>query len=133
MSALPRISGQWWRWNLQNQFALLGHDLARHYWRDFLMSEAVAAVLGVGFGQMALHHMEATVMIGNTVPAMLLSRAGFERERCCADVPSSEGTSGPPPQHHKTRQVHVPAEAPQETHGQNGNTRHTAARLLTYR
>jgi [ribosomal protein S5]-alanine N-acetyltransferase len=61
-------------------FAILGYDLAREYWRRGLMSEAVAAVLRLGFEQMGLHRVEATVMAGNTASAALLGRAGFRRE-----------------------------------------------------
>jgi ribosomal-protein-alanine N-acetyltransferase len=68
------------RWNQENQFALLGYDLARPYWRGGLMSEAVAAVLRAGFERMALHRVEATVMTGNIASATLLGRAGFQCE-----------------------------------------------------
>lgn len=68
------------RWNRDNQFAVLGYDLARPYWRRGLMSETVAAVMRLGFERMALHRVEATVLTGNTASATLLSRAGFHRE-----------------------------------------------------
>lgn len=68
------------RWNEDNRFAILGYDLARDYWRRGLMSEAVAAVLRLGFAEMALHRVEATVMAGNTASAALLTRAGFSHE-----------------------------------------------------
>ena len=68
------------RWVQDSRFAILGYDLARDYWRRGLMSEAVAAVLRLGFEQLALHRVEATVMAGNTASAALLDRAGFRRE-----------------------------------------------------
>jgi ribosomal-protein-alanine N-acetyltransferase len=68
------------RWVQDSHFAILGYDLARDYWRRGLMSEAVAAVLRLGFEQMALHRVEATVMAGNTASAAVLGRAGFRRE-----------------------------------------------------
>jgi RimJ/RimL family protein N-acetyltransferase len=68
------------RWSQENRFAVLGYDLARRYWHRGLMSEAVTEVLRTGFGQMALHRVEATVMAGNTASAALLDRAGFARE-----------------------------------------------------
>jgi ribosomal-protein-alanine N-acetyltransferase len=68
------------RWNQDNQFAVLGYDLARPYWRRGLMSEAVAAVLRLGFEQTALHRVEATVMVGNIASAAVLTRAGFQPE-----------------------------------------------------
>jgi ribosomal-protein-alanine N-acetyltransferase len=68
------------RWNQDNCLAVLGYDLARRHWRQGLMSEAVAAVLRLGFEQMRLHRVEATVIAGNTASAALLNRAGFRRE-----------------------------------------------------
>jgi ribosomal-protein-alanine N-acetyltransferase len=68
------------RWNQENHFAMLGYDLARPYWHRGLMSEAVAAVVRVGFEQMELHRIEATVLTGNIASARLLQRAGFQRE-----------------------------------------------------
>jgi [ribosomal protein S5]-alanine N-acetyltransferase len=82
LPASPHIIGTcgYTRWDPDNRFAVLGYDLARPYWRRGLMSEAVAAVLRLGFEQMGLHRVEATVMAGNTPSATLLRRAGFERE-----------------------------------------------------
>jgi [ribosomal protein S5]-alanine N-acetyltransferase len=79
---LPRIIGTcgYTRWNQENQFAVLGYDLARPYWHRGLMSEAVAAILRFGFERMALHRVEATVLTGNTASAALLGRAGFQLE-----------------------------------------------------
>jgi len=78
----PHIVGTcgYTRWNRENRFAILGYDLARCHWRRGLMSEAVAAVLGVGFGQMALNRVEATVQAGNMASVRVLERAGFRRE-----------------------------------------------------
>jgi [ribosomal protein S5]-alanine N-acetyltransferase len=68
------------RWDTDNDLAVLGYDLARPYWGRGLMSEAVAAVLRLGFGPMALHRAEALVMAGNTASDAVLCRAGFRRE-----------------------------------------------------
>ena len=78
----PHIVGTcgYTRWVQDSHFAVLGYDLASAYWRRGLMSEAVAAVLRLGFEQLALHRVEATVMAGNTASAALLARAGFSRE-----------------------------------------------------
>jgi RimJ/RimL family protein N-acetyltransferase len=78
----PHIIGTcgYTRWNQENHFAVLGYDLARPYWRRGLMSEAVAAVLRLGFEQTVLHRVEATVMAGNTASAAVLTRAGFQLE-----------------------------------------------------
>lgn len=94
LPATPQIIGTcgYTRWDQGNHFAVLGYDLARPYWRRGLMSEAVAAVLQVGFGQMALHRVEATVMAGNTASATLLSRAGFRREGVLRERVLKRGT-----------------------------------------
>jgi len=78
----PHIIGTcgYTRWSQANQFAVLGYDLASRYWHRGLASEAVAAVLRIGFEQMAPHRAEATVLTGNTASATLLDRAGFQRE-----------------------------------------------------
>ncbi len=68
------------RWNHENRFAIIGYDLAAAYWRQGLMSEAVAEVLRFGFEQMELNRVEATVMTGNTASATLLLRIGFTQE-----------------------------------------------------
>lgn len=82
LPASPQIIGTcgYTRWDQDNHFAVLGYDLARPYWRQGLMSEAVAAVLQLGFGPMALHRVEATVITGNAASAALLYRAGFRCE-----------------------------------------------------
>jgi [ribosomal protein S5]-alanine N-acetyltransferase len=82
LPSAPHIVGTcgYTRWDTSNHFAILGYDLARPYWRQGLMSEAVAAVLRLGFEQMGVHRVEATVMHGNTASATLLHRAGFARE-----------------------------------------------------
>jgi ribosomal-protein-alanine N-acetyltransferase len=68
------------RWDRDNRYAVLGYDLARPYWRQGLMSEAVAAVLRWGFEHLALHRVEATTMLGNTASDAVLVRAGFHLE-----------------------------------------------------
>jgi [ribosomal protein S5]-alanine N-acetyltransferase len=90
----PQIIGTcgYTRWDQDNQFAVLGYDLARPYWRRGLMSEAVAAVLRLGFEQMTLHRVEATVMTGNTASSSLLRRAGFECEGTLRERMLKQGT-----------------------------------------
>ncbi|HET7017624.1 MAG TPA: GNAT family protein [Streptosporangiaceae bacterium] len=68
------------RWNTENRFAILGYDLARPYWQRGLMTEAVTAVLRLGFEQMDLNRVEALVMAGNVASITLLSRLGFSHE-----------------------------------------------------
>jgi ribosomal-protein-alanine N-acetyltransferase len=87
LPGVPHIIGTcgYGRWSQENQYSVLGYDLARPYWGKGLMSEAVAAVLGVGFEQMNLHRVEATVMTGNTASEAVLTRAGFQREGLLRD------------------------------------------------
>ena len=87
LPGVPHIIGScgYGRWNEENQYGVLGYELARPYWGQGLMSEAVAAVLRVGFGQMNLHRIEATVMTGNTASEKVLTRAGFLHEGVLRD------------------------------------------------
>lgn len=87
LPGVPHIIGScgYTRWSQENQYGVLGYELARPYWGRGLMSEAVAAVLGAGFGQMSLHRIEATVMIGNTASEKVLTRAGFQSEGVLRD------------------------------------------------
>lgn len=68
------------RWIRDHHFAILGYDLARPYWRQGLMSEAVRAVLAFGFDEMELNRVEALVMAGNTASVAVLRRMGFAQE-----------------------------------------------------
>lgn len=68
------------RWIRDHHFAILGYDLARRFWRQGLMSEAVSAVLRLGFDEMDLNRVEALVMTGNTASAAVLRRMGFAHE-----------------------------------------------------
>jgi ribosomal-protein-alanine N-acetyltransferase len=63
----------------------IGYDLARPYWRQGIMSEALHAMLDFGFTQMALHRIEAQVEPGNVASAALLNKLGFQREGLLRD------------------------------------------------
>lgn len=78
----PEIIGTcgYTQWNQDHRYAILGYDLARPYWGQGLMSEAVAAVMQLGFERMSLHRVQATVMAGNAASIRLLERAGFSHE-----------------------------------------------------
>lgn len=58
----------------------IGYDLARAYWRQGYMSEAVAAMLELGFDEMGLNRIEALVMVNNVASASLLRSLGFSNE-----------------------------------------------------
>jgi ribosomal-protein-alanine N-acetyltransferase len=68
------------RWSREHHFAILGYDMGRPYWGRGLMSEAVGAVLRLGFEQMRLNRVEATVLVDNSASIAVLARAGFQRE-----------------------------------------------------
>ncbi len=58
----------------------VGYDLARAYWSQGIMTEALRAVLRFGFGRVGLHRIQAHVMIGNTASDRLLEKLGFQLE-----------------------------------------------------
>jgi len=58
----------------------LGYALARRWWRQGLMSEAVAAVVAWALAQPTIYRVWATCDIDNVASARLLERVGMERE-----------------------------------------------------
>ncbi len=71
--------------NEQHARAEVGYKLARPYWRQGLMSEALSAVVGYGFGRMALNRVEALVDPRNTASWAMLEKLGFRREGILRD------------------------------------------------
>ena len=64
----------------RHQRVEIGYELHSDYWRQGLMSEAVAAVLAFCFDSLAVHRVEADVVEGNAASAALLKKAGFTLE-----------------------------------------------------
>jgi ribosomal-protein-alanine N-acetyltransferase len=58
----------------------LGYDLARAYWRQGIMTEALTAILKFGFEELGLNRVEALVMLDNTASVHLLHKLGFQEE-----------------------------------------------------
>ena len=58
----------------------VGFILARPYWRQGLMSEAVAALLDYCFDDLAMHRVEATIDPQNDVSIRFVQRMGFRCE-----------------------------------------------------
>lgn len=58
----------------------VGYDLAQAYWRNGIMTEALAAVLDLAFGTVGLRRVEALVMPGNVASVRLLEKLGFSDE-----------------------------------------------------
>jgi RimJ/RimL family protein N-acetyltransferase len=67
-------------WSLPHSHAELVYDLAPRYWRQGLMSKAVAAVLAWAFDAAGFNRIHAYVMDSNAPSQGLLERAGFQRE-----------------------------------------------------
>lgn len=58
----------------------LGFELARSYWRQGIMTEALEAIIGFGFNEVGLNRIQAVVMPGNEGSEKLLEKLGFHRE-----------------------------------------------------
>jgi len=58
----------------------VGYELAQAYWRQGIMSEALAAVCRFGFEVMELNRIQASVMPGNTASVRLLEKLGCINE-----------------------------------------------------
>jgi RimJ/RimL family protein N-acetyltransferase len=59
----------------------LGYSFARRYWGRGLATEAAAAFVEAGFGQMNLQTIHATVERGHVVSERILRKLGFELVR----------------------------------------------------
>lgn len=64
-------------WHLR---ASIGYELARSFWRTGIMSEALRAILAVGFNEMGLNRIDAVVLPANIASIRLLDKLGFEKE-----------------------------------------------------
>ena len=73
-------TGGYVAWNKMWYNAELGYDLARPYWGQGLMTEAVRAMIQFGFEHMGLNRIEAEVMPENIASIRFLSKLGFEEE-----------------------------------------------------
>lgn len=67
-------------WHLGRPFGAIGYDLARCYWRQGIMTEAIGALLHFGFEVRNLHRVEARVRLGNEASMRLLQRLSFQEE-----------------------------------------------------
>ena len=73
-------TGGYVAWNRLWYNAELGYDLARPYWNQGLMTEAVRAIIQFGFEHMDLHRIEAEVMPENSASVRLLHKLDFQEE-----------------------------------------------------
>jgi len=61
-------------------YAEVGYELARTYWSNGYMTEALTAMIGHGFEKMDLHRVEAQVEPPNEASKAVLRRIGFREE-----------------------------------------------------
>lgn len=59
-----------------------GYVLHKDWWRQGLASEAAAALVKFGFGELRAHRVWAHVFLGNTGSERLLQNLGFRYEGC---------------------------------------------------
>ena len=67
-------------WVRHDRRASIGYDLARPYWGQGIMSEAVRAMVDFGFKRMDLNRIEADADERNPASARVLAKIGFRRE-----------------------------------------------------
>jgi ribosomal-protein-alanine N-acetyltransferase len=60
--------------------AELGYELAKAYWRQGVMTEALKAIVVFGFETLNLNRIEARVMLENNASTQLLKKLGFQQE-----------------------------------------------------
>jgi RimJ/RimL family protein N-acetyltransferase len=64
-------------WHLR---ASIGYELSRQFWRQGIMTEALSAIIDLGFMEMGLNRIEAVVMPENIPSIRLLEKLGFHNE-----------------------------------------------------
>lgn len=64
-------------WHLR---ASIGYELARSAWRQGVMTEALKAIIELGFIEMSLNRIDAVVMPENNASIKLLEKLGFCNE-----------------------------------------------------
>jgi ribosomal-protein-alanine N-acetyltransferase len=65
--------------------ARIGYNLAYAHWGRGLATEAVRALVGLGFAQLQLHRIEATTNLDNTGSMCVLAKVGFREEGILRD------------------------------------------------
>ena len=58
----------------------IGYELARPFWRNGIMTEALREIIRFGFDKVGLNRIQATVMMANEGSVKLLEGLGFHQE-----------------------------------------------------
>lgn len=66
--------------NYKKKVGELGYELARPFWQQGIMTEAVRAAINYGVANLPLDRMEAWIMPENRASANLLLKVGFQSE-----------------------------------------------------
>lgn len=72
-------------WRKRHFCAEIGYDLAKAYWNQGFMTEALAEAIDFGFGSMKLNRIEALVHPHNLASIRLLEKLGFQNEGILRD------------------------------------------------
>lgn len=67
-------------YNHENKTAEVGYSLARSLWNNGLMTEALAAVLDMGFNELNLHRIEAQHESVNPASGRVMEKCGMRHE-----------------------------------------------------
>jgi ribosomal-protein-alanine N-acetyltransferase len=67
-------------WDKEAQGAEVGYELAKNFWRQGIMTEALQALLQFGFAEVGLQFVIAEVMLGNLPSKKLLEKLGFQNQ-----------------------------------------------------
>lgn len=67
-------------WGRAAHQAEVGYELAREFWRQGLMTEALSAILNYGFEVKNLQQVIAEVMVDNLASKQLLKKLGFRSQ-----------------------------------------------------
>jgi len=68
------------RWDKRHRRAEVGYDLARAYWGQGIMAEALRSALSYAFGTMGLNRVDALVYADNVRSVRLAQKLGFQSE-----------------------------------------------------
>jgi [ribosomal protein S5]-alanine N-acetyltransferase len=74
------IGNAGYAWDAENHLAVLSYILAKHYWNQGIMTEALSAMIQFGFDHIHVHRIEAQVASPNLASARLLEKLGFQEE-----------------------------------------------------